>query len=856
MALQVQAVPPSCSLSSSALSRSSSSSSLHFLVSQSHSKGHATIKFRICCSNQTAQVDTLPVKVPLEASNNTENKIKKKKKKKSNLRPSFFDQIRDKWSHKLGSQRERLPWQEQQSAEEEEDEDEEEEEDDDDDDEGEEEECDQKNSASYSLDFQFPKRLSPWAQATNRKSSRFESESESDAKENGGIDGSVFKREEISVDNGEVRRGVEEKTFLLNNSVMGSVNVVDTSEGERKRRSNTALAERLIPEHELRRLRNVALRMVERFEVGVSGINGELVDSIHAKWRDSEVVKLKFEGPLGANMKRAHHTLESKTGGLVVWRSGSSIVLYRGMTYKLPCVEFYTKVNHVKENSAQVGSGGDGQVSEKEPIGETDSLTRVSSKYLKHMTEEELMELTELNQILDELGPRYKDWPGREPLPVDADLLPAMVPGYKTPFRLLPYRVKRSLSNEEMTHFRRLARITAPHFALGRNRELQGLANAMAKLWEKCAIAKIAIKRGVPHTRNERMAEELRRLTGGTLLSRNKEYIVFYRGNDFLPPAMTHVLTEREKLSILQQDEEEKARQSALPINGLKSKTSQVPLVAGTLAETRAASTNWGHEPTREEVQNMMRDSALRKLESFIRNLEKKLALAKARVRKAERALAKVQADLDPADLPTDIETLIDEERFLFWKIGLSMKPYLVLGRRDVFAGTIENMHLHWKYRELVKIIVKGRNLAQVKHIAISLEAESGGVLVSVEKDTKGYIIIVYRGKNYLRPQALRPKTLLSRRQALARSIELQRREALKHHIFDLTERIGLLKSELEDMKNGKKIDVDKNLYSPMDNHVFSDDDLEENEESQTNFNEDDSGEEDEKNQNKQLDLV
>lgn len=45
---------------------------------------------------------------------------------------------------------------------------------------------------------------------------------------------------------------------------------------------------------------------------------------------------------------------------------------------------------------------------------------------------------------------------------------------------------------------------------LGRNRDLQGLANAMVKLWEKNAIAKIAIKRGVLNTRNERMAEELK----------------------------------------------------------------------------------------------------------------------------------------------------------------------------------------------------------------------------------------------------------------------------------------------------------------------------------------------------------
>lgn len=103
-----------------------------------------------------------------------------------------------------------------------------------------------------------------------------------------------------------------------------------------------------------------------------------------------------------------------------------------------------------------------------------------------------------------------------------------------------------------------------------------------------------------------------------------------------------------------------------------------------------------------------------------------------------------------------------------------------IIGRREIFDGIIENMHLHWKYRELVKIMVKRKNITQVKHIAISLEAESGGVLVSVEKTFKGYAIIVYRGKNYQRPSTFRPKNLLTKRQALARAIELQRREVNK----------------------------------------------------------------------------
>jgi hypothetical protein len=73
----------------------------------------------------------------------------------------------------------------------------------------------------------------------------------------------------------------------------------------------------------------------------------------------------------------------------------------------------------------------------------------------------------EIDRLLDELGPRYSDWPGSNPLPVDADLLPATVPGYKPPFRVLPYGVRRSLSRKDTTNLRRLGRGLPPHFALG-----------------------------------------------------------------------------------------------------------------------------------------------------------------------------------------------------------------------------------------------------------------------------------------------------------------------------------------------------------------------------------------------------
>lgn len=117
------------------------------------------------------------------------------------------------------------------------------------------------------------------------------------------------------------------------------------------------------------------------------------------------------------------------------------------------------------------------------------------------------------------------------------------------------------------------------------------------------------------------------KLTGGTLLSRNKEYIVIYRGNDFLPPVVTKTLTERQKLTVLQQDEEEKARQNASLITLSNRKSSQMQLLAGTLAETRAATANWGHQPSKQEVGKMIRESTLDRLSSLIRNHESKLAL-------------------------------------------------------------------------------------------------------------------------------------------------------------------------------------------------------------------------------------
>lgn len=116
-------------------------------------------------------------------------------------------------------------------------------------------------------------------------------------------------------------------------------------------------------------------------------------------------------------------------------------------------------------------------------------------------------------------------------------------------------------------------------------------------------------------------------LTGGTLLSRNKEYIVLYRGNDFLPPRVSSALVEMEKQTTLQHDEEEKARQRAAALIDPKSRASKQPLVAGTLAETVAATSRWGNQPNTAEMDKMMRDAAIARQASLVNSLERKLDL-------------------------------------------------------------------------------------------------------------------------------------------------------------------------------------------------------------------------------------
>ncbi|CAH8385431.1 unnamed protein product [Eruca vesicaria subsp. sativa] len=587
-----------------------------------------------------------------------------------------------------------------------------------------------------------------------------------------------------------------------------------------KKESRYSLAEMTLPQAELNRLRNVMFRTKSKMRVKGAGVTQAVVDAIQEKWKSSEIVRLKIEGTNALNMRRMHEILERKTGGLVIWRSGTSIALYKykSDTYRDASVQMNKQIYRRAETSLSSlrTSRVDHRIEQVHHPQLEEEATNVGNEDRTFHQEVEYED--EINELLEGLGPRYTDWQGGYPLPVDADLLPGVVPGYEPPFRVLPYGVRSTLGQKEATSLRRLGKVLPPHFALGRSRQLQGLATAMVKLWEKSLIAKVALKRGVQLTTSERMADDIKRLTGGMLLSRNKDSLVFYRGKSFLSPEVAEALVEKERLARTFQDEEEQARLRAS--SGLvvpRVKADQNLVSTGTLEETLDAASKWGRNLDDDDhVEEVKQEAEKLRSANLVRKLERKLAFAEKRLMKAERALAKVEESLKPSEHRADTEDITEEERFMFKKLGLRMKAFLLLGRRGVFDGTVENMHLHWKYRELIKILVKAKTFEGAQKVALALEAESGGILVSVDKVSKGYAIIVFRGKDYKRPSELRPKNLLTKRKALARSIELQRRQGIIKHIAVVQARVEQLRAEIEQVELVKD-KGDQVLYNKLD---------------------------------------
>uniref|UniRef100_A0A6N2KV80 CRM domain-containing protein n=1 Tax=Salix viminalis TaxID=40686 RepID=A0A6N2KV80_SALVM len=503
-----------------------------------------------------------------------------------------------------------------------------------------------------------------------------------------------------------------------------------------KKEKVVSKAELSLDKELLERLRGEAAKMRTWVKVKKAGVTQSAVDEIRLTWRTSELAMIKFYMPLCRNMNRARDIVEMKTGGLVVWTRKDIHVVYRGCNY-----QWKKNSNTAMIEESFPRNGGEEESKSAGILMEADLNTQTINGSLFER---------ETDRLLDGLGPRFADWWMRKPLPVDADLLPEAVKGFRSPTRLCPPR---------------------------RNRRLQGLAAAILKLWEKTIIAKIAVKWGALNTSNEQMADELKAsfkprnsLTGGVLLLRNKFFIILYRGKDFLPGQVANAIVDREIALRKCQTNEEGARLKAI-------ETSYVPggptSRSGTLYEFQYFQIKF--QKTAKEDSEIQLEAYKEKLERELRNQEYRLRILKSKIEKPARELAKLNCAWVPSERDADQGIMTEEERECFRKIGLKLRGSLVLGRRGVFEGVMEGLHQHWKHREVVKVITMQRVFSQVIYTATLLEAESDGILVSVDKLKEGHAIIIYRGKNYKRPLRLLKKNLLTKREALKRSILIQR---------------------------------------------------------------------------------
>lgn len=117
----------------------------------------------------------------------------------------------------------------------------------------------------------------------------------------------------------------------------------------------------------------------------------------------------------------------------------------------------------------------------------------------------------------------------------------------------------------------------------------------------------------------------LQKLTGGTLLSRNKDFLVFFRGKNFLSPEVTQALLERERMAKAMEDEEEQARLRASSLIIPTINKSELSAEAGTLGETLDADAKWGKTLDERHKQNVMREVEELRHAKLLKKLEQKL---------------------------------------------------------------------------------------------------------------------------------------------------------------------------------------------------------------------------------------
>ncbi|KAJ7548710.1 hypothetical protein O6H91_07G023700 [Diphasiastrum complanatum] len=178
--------------------------------------------------------------------------------------------------------------------------------------------------------------------------------------------------------------------------------------------------------------------------------------------------------------------------------------------------------------------------------------------------------------------------------------------------------------------------------------------------------------------------------------------------------------------------------------------------------------------------------------------LVRKIELAKKKVAQTRLLLKKFDVPIPEVETKPMAhhapEILTPEERHFWKKMGQKYKNYVPVGRRGIYGGTIQNMHLHWKKHETVRVDCHMFSDEQIKVMAKDLAHLSGGIVVDIRKDK---VVVLYRGSKYKQPKELIPKNLLDKRKALKKSLLEQSMNSVLKHIGDMEKKRRQMQLEM-----------------------------------------------------------
>lgn len=92
-------------------------------------------------------------------------------------------------------------------------------------------------------------------------------------------------------------------------------------ERSKKKENVPTLAELTLSRQELKRLRTAGIALKKKLKVGKAGITEGIVNGIHERWRQSELVKITCDDICKMNMNRTHELLEVTLSILIFTRS-------------------------------------------------------------------------------------------------------------------------------------------------------------------------------------------------------------------------------------------------------------------------------------------------------------------------------------------------------------------------------------------------------------------------------------------------------------------------------------------------------------------------------------------------------